>query len=457
MIKTTLWIKKLCQSSIDLHLIVNKLQAEGLRAREPLLEFPSGPGILFFDEITKALLFFLESVCCRGIDRILAVCLNPSCLKNGLTWKLLDMGVSDIIFWQYEDGPAPIQIIVDKFKRWETVDGILHSPVVQKGLIGHSPRWVSTLCQVTEVAYFTQASVLITGESGTGKELVARLIHSLDQRPDKKDLILLDCSTINPDLSGSEFFGHERGAFTGAVASREGAFAMANKGTLFLDEVGELPHRLQAELLRVVQEQTYKKLGSNEWQKTEFRLICATNRDLIEDEAKGLFRRDFYFRIAGWSCKLPPLRERHEDIIPLVKYFIRSFMPGIDPVLDDAVTNYFLLRDYPGNVRDLKHAVARMVYRHVGSGPFTAGDIPEEERPRYDQECKSWCDSVFDSYIARALAMGLGLKEIGRTAEQIAMRIAVENAEDNLSVAAERLGVNVRTVQKRTQDQRQGR
>ena len=133
------------------------------------------------------------------------------------------------------------------------------------------------------------------------------MIHRLDSRLEKRELVIVDCTTIVPELSGSEFFGHERGAFTSAIAAREGAFALADRGTLFLDEVGELPIGLQAELLRVVQERTYKRVGSNAWKNTSFRLVCATNRDLLQEQAHGRFRRDFYYRIAAWTCRLPAL------------------------------------------------------------------------------------------------------------------------------------------------------
>jgi transcriptional regulator with GAF, ATPase, and Fis domain len=216
---------------------------------------------------------------------------------------------------------------------------------------------------------------LITGESGTGKELIARLIHTLDPRQNKRDLVVLDGASVVPELSGSEFFGHERGAFTGAVATREGAFALADGGTLFLDEAGELPMTLQAELLRVMQEGSYKRVGSNNWQRTDFRLVSATNRDLLAEEMRGCFRRDFYYRIAGWVCHLSPLRERPEDILPLARRFMEKLRPGESYEFDDAAREYLLTRKYPGNVRDLRQLVTRIFYRHVGPGPITVGDI----------------------------------------------------------------------------------
>ena len=151
--------------------------------------------------------------------------------------------------------------------------------------------------------------------------------------------MILDCSTVVPSLSGSEFFGHERGAFTGAIAPRTGAFELADGGTLFLDEVGELPVPLQAELLRAVQERTFKRVGSNVWRQASFRLLCATNRNLLQEQEEGRFRGDFYYRIAGWTVRLPSLSERTEDILPLFGHFYRQLRPGEpSPVLDRAVS-----------------------------------------------------------------------------------------------------------------------
>jgi transcriptional regulator with GAF, ATPase, and Fis domain len=316
---------------------------------------------------------------------------------------------------------------------------------------------IQVLRQFVEVAAFTNASVLVVGESGTGKELAARLIHALDRRPDKRQLVVLDCTTVVPDLAGSEFFGHERGAYTGAVADRDGAFALADGGTLFLDEVGDLPLSLQAELLRVIQEHTYKRVGSNEWRKTNFRLVCATNRDLLGELAAGRFRSDLYFRIASWTCKLPSLRERSEDILPLATYFAQQARGEQEPVeWDQAVRDYLAQRPYPGNVRDLKHLVARMCCRHVGPGPITVGDVPEEERPLLAPASWEWHAGAFEKAIHQAVAGGVGLKEIRRQAEEIAVRIAVEKEGGNLQKAAGKLGVTDRALQQRRAARRRG-
>jgi transcriptional regulator with GAF, ATPase, and Fis domain len=414
----------------------------------------SGPGVLIFDEITQELCDFLREISHTGLERVLAVAVADSALSDGGAWRLLQAGASDVFAWNHSSDPT--SEIAARLDRWETIDRLLISPLVQDSLVGKGSVWTSKLREIIEVAYFTDASVLIMGESGTGKELVARLIHSLDQRPHKRGLVVLDCTTVVPELSGSEFFGHERGAFTGAVTAREGAFALADGGTLFLDEVGELPLALQAELLRVVQEGTYKRVGSNTWQHTEFRLVCATNRDLQHAVAQGEFRHDLYYRIATWVCKLPPLRERPEDILPLVHHFLRELRPDEEPLeLDEPVRQYLLTRPCPGNIRDLKQLVARISHRHVGSGPITVGDIPAEERPSAELGPVQWRDDSFERSIRRAVSLGVGLKEIGHAAEETAIRIAVTDEDGNLQRAARKLGVTDRTLQMRRAARRQ--
>jgi transcriptional regulator with GAF, ATPase, and Fis domain len=408
---------------------------------------PFGPGVLFFNQITQRLCQFLREASRRGLERVLAVALSQTALIERSAWQLLQAGASDVFAWDHSTDPA--QEVAARFERWEQVDEIVRSPLVKNNMAGQSPAWIRAVRQVGEVARFTDASVLITGESGTGKELIARLIHTLDPRPNKGDLIVSDCTTIVPELSGSEFFGHERGAFTGAVSARDGSFALADGGTLFLDEVGELPLNLQAELLRVVQERAYKRVGGNTWQKTDFRLVCATNRDLGEEQARGRFRRDLYYRIADWTACLPPLRERREDITLLVKHFIEQLRPDKPPDLDGVVRDYLLTRDYPGNVRDLKRLVTRIVQHHVGPGPVTARDIPEDERPVGGDEIKDWCDEGFERVIRLAIVSGTPLKEIERVAGELAERIVIEEEKGNLQRAAARLGVTDRALQMR--------
>ena len=426
--------------------ILTALSQAGLCPVKRDLSALNGPGIVFFNELSPHVFDLLRDASKRGAERVLAIPLS-SPLRPAAVWSLLGAGASDVFAWNHSTDAAAE--IAARFERWLELDEIVESSLVKDNLAGKSSLWTRVLRQVVEVAHFTNSSILITGESGTGKELFAQLVHSLDPRPRKGRLVVCDCTTIVPELSGSEFFGHERGAFTGAVTAREGAFALADGGTLFLDEVGELPLNLQAELLRVTQEHTYKRVGGNTWHKTNFRLVCATNLDLHEAQAQGKFRHDLFHRIAAWSCHLPPLRERPEDILVLVRHFIEELRPADPPELDDAVKQYFQSREYHGNVRDLKQLVTRIVQHHVGPGPITAGDIPEPERPCGECESVDWSGNGLEHAVRLALSSGVTLKEIERVAGEIAERIVVEEEAGNLQRAATRLGVTGRALQLR--------
>lgn len=412
-----------------------------------------GPGVLLFCQVTPQLCGFLREISRGGYARVLALATARSALTENTIWHLLRAGACDVFTFDQSTNPA--SEIAARLERWDAVDRLVESSLVRDNLIGQSPAWTSVLRSIVEVARFTDHAVLLLGESGTGKELAARLIHTLDPYRSTRALVILDCTTLVPELSGSEFFGHERGAFTGAVNPRDGAFALANGGTLFLDEIGELPMAIQAQLLRAIQEHTYKRVGSNNWQHTDFRLICATHRDLRNEVTEGRFRPDLYYRIASWVCKLPPLRERTEDILPLAHHFLQEVVPdeaGIE--LHEPVRNYLLKRDYPGNVRDLQQLMTRIGHRHVGPGPITVGDLPEEERPLVDFAAGEWCDARFEQAIRRALALGEGLKEISHKATETAIRIALNDEEGNLQRAARKLGVTDRALQMRRANRR---
>jgi transcriptional regulator with GAF, ATPase, and Fis domain len=266
--------------------LTSALACTGLKTRELAPTTEAGWGILRFGEFSDGLCEVLCEVSQRGMERVLAVAESDAGLTHEHIWRLLQAGASDVCICV--DLPELASRIAARLERWSALEQWLTSPLVKQTLIGTSPVWLFILRQLVEVARFTDASVLIIGETGTGKELLAHLVHELDPRTPKRDLVVVDCTTIVPELSGSEFFGHEHGAFTGAVSPRESAFASADAGTLFLDEVGELPLGLQAQLLRAVQEHKYKRVGGNTWQHTDFRLVCATNRDLLAGVTRAL-------------------------------------------------------------------------------------------------------------------------------------------------------------------------
>ncbi len=229
-------------------------------------------------------------------------------------------------------------------------------------IIGNSPALESVLEQVERVAP-TDSTVLIQGETGTGKELIAHAIHNLSSRCGRP-FVRLNCAAIPLDLLESELFGHEKGAFTGAIAQKIGRFELADKGTLFLDEVGDIPPALQPKLLRVLQEQEFERLGSTRTHQVDVRLVAATNRNLMEMANRGEFRSDLYYRLNVFPVMLPPLRDRREDIPVLVNHFADVYgrrmsrqIGHIPPTTLSALTSYH----WPGNIRELQNLIERAV------------------------------------------------------------------------------------------------
>jgi formate hydrogenlyase transcriptional activator len=229
-------------------------------------------------------------------------------------------------------------------------------------IIGSSVALESVLEQVEQVAP-TDSTVLIEGETGTGKELIAHAIHNASQRCGRA-FVKFNCAAIPLDLLESELFGHERGAFTGAIAQKIGRFEMADKGTLLLDEVGDIPAALQPKLLRVLQEQEFERLGSGHTHKVDVRLVAATNRNLVNMVARGQFRSDLYYRLNVFPIVMPALRERREDIPALVTHFVKMFSRRMRKQVDSIPPETmaaFQWYSWPGNIRELQNLVERAV------------------------------------------------------------------------------------------------
>jgi formate hydrogenlyase transcriptional activator len=229
-------------------------------------------------------------------------------------------------------------------------------------VIGNSPALEAVLEQVEQVAP-TGSTVLIQGETGTGKELIARAIHNISPRCGRP-FVRLNCAAIPLDLLESELFGHEKGAFTGAIVQKIGRFELADKGTLFLDEVGDIPPALQPKLLRVLQEQEFERLGSTRTHHVDVRLVAATNRDLAEMVNRGQFRSDLYYRLNVFPVLLPPLRARTEDIPALVMHFVEIFGQRMSRKIDHIpaeTMSALSSHPWPGNIRELQNLVERAV------------------------------------------------------------------------------------------------
>ena len=243
------------------------------------------------------------------------------------------------------------------------------------GMVGESQP-IRKLIEMIRRVGPSDAAVLIEGETGSGKELVARGLHNSSSRS-YRPFIVVNCGAISPELIESELFGHERGSFTGATAQRRGAFELAHNGTIFLDEIGELPYTLQPKLLRALEQKEIKRVGGNETLLADTRILAATNRNLKEEVAKKTFREDLYFRIGAIGISAPPLRERREDIAPLSKHFMALLSAGFTrpaPALSPAALDILVSHDWPGNVRELRNAIQRAMVMAEGE-ELTAADF----------------------------------------------------------------------------------
>src|SRR5579862_358826 len=236
------------------------------------------------------------------------------------------------------------------------------------GIVGQSPALREVL-DLIELVAPTDSSVLLLGETGTGKELIARAIHQRSRRKNRT-LVKVNCAAIPTGLLESELFGHERGAFTGAIAQKAGRVELADQGSLFLDEIGDIPLELQPKLLRVLQEREFERLGSTRTTKVDVRVVAATHRDLEEMITKGQFRSDLYYRLNVFPIVIPPLRERPEDIPLLVQHFVEVAAEKMDKTIDtipsrtmEALVEY----RWPGNIRELENVIERAVILSTGS------------------------------------------------------------------------------------------
>lgn len=407
--------------------------------------------LIFFDsiEVVKNITDYLSEIQNTDFD-ILAVWIGKDKLSSEVKWSLMKNGCSNVII--KDCSFKLVSSIKYKYERKRKIKEALDCDFVKKNLVGHSKVWKNFLSEIAELSLFTNSASLFIGESGSGKEQLSRFIHYLDAKDEKGDIVLADCGTIVPELSGSEFFGHEKGAFTNAVSSREGAFSLAHNGTLFLDEIGELPLRLQGELLRVIEDGIYKKIGSNIWKSTNFRLISATNKNLTDEIHKGNFRLDLYYRISATVFKVPTLNERKDDIRKLSIHFFQQFIKSSINESDIDCTVFEFLEEisYEGNVRELRQLVQRIASRHTGTNVISIGDIPESDRRKYESKEKTQSKEIRkDSrdIILKVLERGLGLDGVKNISKGIAIQTALENSNNNTSKAARLLKVTERSIQ----------
>lgn len=310
-----------------------------------------------------------------------------------------------------------------------------------ENIVGKS-RPMKALIEMMAMIAPSEATVLITGESGTGKELIAKSIHHNSLRKDHP-LVVVNCAGLSETLLESELFGHEKGAFTGADRRREGRFMQADKGTFFLDEIGETSAAMQAKLLRVIQEREIQRVGGEETLGVDVRILAATNR-ILEDEVKsGKFREDLFYRLNVVALRLPPLRERHDDIPLLAQHFLEKYskknhkqVNGFSPLAMDMLLKYA----WPGNVRELENVIERAVILLPGEH-ITEKDLPSTITESYAEK-GDWASPV------SLVAANRPLEEI----EREAILATLEDSGGNKSETARRLGINRKTLHKKLKD-----
>lgn len=310
------------------------------------------------------------------------------------------------------------------------------------GMVGKNPKMKQVYEMIEKVAP-TPASVLITGESGTGKELVAKAIHMNSPR-EKGPFITVNCAALSDNLLESELFGHEKGAFTGAVAMRKGRFELAHKGTIFLDEIGEIPLPLQSKLLRVLQERTFERVGGTKTFEVDVRIISASNRDLKEEVAKGGFREDLFYRLNVIHVSLPALRERMDDMPLLVEYFIGKFKEQLaKPELGISPEAMRLLMKLPweGNIRELENTIERAAIL-CNDNVIEADDVQPDSIQMMEQS--SWSQNLD---LQQLLPDSVGLNDVLYTVEEKMLLQALEDTGYVQARAAEKLGITKSLLQ----------
>lgn len=323
----------------------------------------------------------------------------------------------------------------------ELKKALFSAKFVEGNIVAESLVMKKTLQTVEKIAK-SNAAVLIEGESGTGKELIAHRIHQLSDRHEKP-FIPVHCAALTETLLASELFGHEKGSFTGAHERKIGRFEKAHTGTLFLDEIGEISQETQVKLLRVLQDGAFERVGGTKTIKTNVRIVCATNKNLLEEVKAGRFREDLYYRINVINLKVPPLRDRADDIPVLVEYFVKHFAQANGKkikTIDDSVLTALKSYSWPGNIRELKNIIERMVV--LSSGNQLSGDsVPDDIKGGFSERNAESSQSS-------------NLKPVQKITDMERQMIekALVDVGGNKSLAAKKLGISRRTLYRKLEE-----
>ena len=400
-------------------------------SEEPLFLNRTGARDMFKDEISFICVPILvegKTVGALSADRLFAdsVCLEEDMRLMQVLASLIGRAVRT-----RREIRAMHAAVVEENRRLQK---LLHGGFDPGNMVGASAAMRAVMEELAQVTG-TGATVLIRGESGTGKELVAGIIHANSDRAGRP-FVKVNCAALPEGLVESELFGHERGAFTGAVGGRKGRFEMAHGGTLFLDEVGDMTPLTQAKLLRAIQEKEFERVGGTETLRVDVRLIAATNRNLEEMAARGEFRQDLYYRLSVFPIILPPLRERREDIMALVTHFVdKASADNRRRVvrITSRATEMLMAYDWPGNIRELENVVERAVILCGADGVIDARHLP------------AWLQSL-SGHCACAAWQGGTLEEATAALEEKMIAEALRDTSGNMAKAAQRLGITERIM-----------
>ncbi len=392
----------------------------------------------------------------RVIDHAMSKAYKPACIMM-TAYGSVETAVEAMKRGAFDFLTKPVnleklEILIEralKEKKLESENRLLHSRLDQKysfqGVIGHSKALNIVLEKIKQVAA-SKATVLILGETGTGKELIAQLIHQNSNRS-REPFVAVHCSAIPSTLLESELFGHEKGSFTGAHERRVGRFEAADRGTIFLDEIGEIDASTQVKLLRFLETRSFERVGSNQPIQVDVRVVCATHRNLSEMVEQGKFREDLYYRLNVVPITLPTLHERKEDIPLLLDYYLHSFSQenGIAlPILQPDALKVLIEYPWPGNVRELKNFCEKLVVLHAG-GNVSKYDLDE----RFLEEIEKGKVLPIESEIVKESVLPTFVRD---EQEKKMIRNALKEAKGNKTKAAEILGMSRRTLHRKLLD-----
>jgi two-component system response regulator AtoC len=427
--------------------------AEDGRRALALLEGGAAPDVVLLDVMMPGLDGIETLRRIRDLDPKLPVVMLSVVGSTQTIVEAMQLGAADYLNKPFEEDEleATLHGVLERRALLEERDALANEGMPQ----GDAAVWASEpmrevralLSQVAE----TDVTILIQGESGVGKEIVARTAHELSPRRDKP-FVKVNCAALPADLLESELFGYEKGAFTGASGRKYGKFELAHTGTIFLDEIGEMSPALQAKLLQVLQDGEFTRLGGNRDLKVDVRVVCATNRRLLEMVREGSFREDLYFRLNVVSLQIPPLRERREEIPFLVESFLRRFSARYEKPLvqlSDALLEELSRYHFPGNVRELENLMKRVVV--LGNEELILAELRRAERGRdRSAALRALLEEIEGS------AGDVPLREVGRRAAQEAEREAIDRVLShthwNRKQAARLLGVSYKTLLQKIRD-----